>query len=256
MTLLASEVINAFYTFLWPMIRISALLMTAPVISINAINIRLRILIAFALAVMIYPLHEWPTIDPISSSGLFEIFNQIFIGAIMGLMLQVVTAAIVVAGQSIAAAMGLGMANMIDPNVGNVPVISSFLLILSSLIFIGFGGHVVLLGLLLDSFTVIPIGMTFASTVTLGNLVSWSAMMFLGAVLLALPLMVTMLFINIGVGVITRAAPSLNIFAVGFPAFIFAGFVLLIVTMAIIGNRIEWLWIQAFVRLRNLLGLG
>ena len=67
--------------------------------------------------------------------------------------------------------------------------------------------------------------------------------------------MVTMLFINIGVGVITRAAPSLNIFAVGFP-FIFAGFVLLIVTMAIIGNRIEWLWIQAFVRLRNLLGLG
>ena len=59
---------------------------------------------------------------------------------------------------------------MIDPNVENVPVISSFLLILSSLIFIGFGGHVVLLGLLLDSFTVIPIGMTFAVPVTLGNL--------------------------------------------------------------------------------------
>ncbi len=79
--------------------------------------------------------------------------------------------------------------------------------------------------------------------------------MFLGAVLLALPLMVTMLFINIGVGVITRAAPSLNIFAVGFPAFIFAGFILLIVTMAIMGNRIEWLWTSAFVRLRNILGI-
>ncbi len=255
MTFLASEIIEGFYTFLWPMLRISALLITAPILSINAVNIRVRILIALALTIMIYPLHEWPVIDPVSAEGLFEIFNQIFIGAIMGLILQVVTAAIVVAGQSIAASMGLGMANMIDPNVGNVPVIAQFLIILSSLIFIGFGGHVVLIGLLLDSFTVVPIGLTFAGTITISNLVSWSAMMFLGAVLLALPLMVTMLFINIGVGVITRAAPSLNIFAVGFPAFIFAGFILLIVTMAIMGNRIEWLWTSAFVRLRNILGI-
>ena len=256
MTLLASEIIQGFYTFLWPMVRISALLMTAPVISINAVNIRLRILIALALTIMIYPLVDWPVIDPVSAEGIFEIFNQIFIGAIMGLMLQIVTAAIVVGGQSIAAALGLGMANMIDPNVGNVPVIAQFFIILSSLIFIGFGGHVVLVGLLLESFLTVPIGMTFVGAMTLGNLVSWSSMMFLGAVLLALPLMVTMLFINIGVGVITRAAPSLNIFAVGFPAFIFSGFIILIVTMAIIGNRIEWLWIQAFLRLRNLLGLG
>ena len=255
MTFLASEIIEGFYTFLWPMLRISALLITAPILSINAVNIRVRILIALALTIMIYPLHEWPVIDPVSAEGLFEIFNQIFIGAIMGLILQVVTAAIVVAGQSIAASMGLGMANMIDPNVGNVPVIAQFLIILSSLIFIGFGGHVVLIGLLLDSFTVVPIGLTFAGTITISNLVSWSAMMFLGAVLLALPLMVTMLFINIGVCVITRAAPSLNIFAVGFPAFIFAGFILLIVTMAIMGNRIEWLWTSAFVRLRNILGI-
>ena len=177
MTFLASEIIEGFYTFLWPMLRISALLITAPILSINAVNIRVRILIALALTIMIYPLHEWPVIDPVSAEGLFEIFNQIFIGAIMGLILQVVTAAIVVAGQSIAASMGLGMANMIDPNVGNVPVIAQFLIILSSLIFIGFGGHVVLIGLLLDSFTVVPIGLTFAGTITISNLVSWSAMM-------------------------------------------------------------------------------
>ena len=256
MTLLASEIIDALYSFLWPMIRISALLLTAPVLSINAVNFRLRVLIAVVLTIMIYPLVNWPVIDPISAAGLFEVFNQVFIGAIMGLMLQVVTAAIVVAGQSIANAMGLGMANMIDPNVGNVPVISQFLIILSSLIFIGFGGHVILIGLLLESFTVIPIGTAFVGVMTLGELISWSSMMFLGSLLIALPIMVTMLFINIGVGVITRAAPQLNIFAVGFPAFISAGFILLIVTMAIIGNRIEWLWVQAFLRIRDLLGFG
>ena len=86
--------------------------------------------------------------------------NQIFIGASMGLVLQIVVAAITVAGQSISAAMGLSMANMIDPNVGNVPVLAQLLLVMSTLIFVGVGGHALLMGLILDSFNVLPIGET------------------------------------------------------------------------------------------------
>lgn len=81
-------------------------------------------------------------------------------------------------------------------------------------------------------------------------------MVFLGAVLLAMPILVSLLFINLGLGVITRAAPALNIFAVGFPAMILAGIILLAMTMNSIGYRIQWLWRQSFEILSQALGLS
>ena len=158
MNFLAADVVERFYTFLWPMLRISALMITAPIFSLSAFNTRMRILVALVLTWLVYPLHNWPVIDPTSAQGLVEVFNQIMIGATMGLILQIVVAAVVVAGQSIAAAMGLSMANMIDPNMGNVPVISQLLIVMSTLIFVGFGGHAILLGLILESFNSLPIG--------------------------------------------------------------------------------------------------
>ncbi len=251
MNLLVADIVERFYAFLWPMLRISALLMTAPLFSQNAVSVRVRVLLAVALTWLIYPLHDWPLIDPVSAPGLLEILNQIFIGATMGLLLQVVVAAITVAGQSISAAMGLSMANMIDPNVGNVPVLAQLLLVMSTLIFIGTGGHAMLMGLVLDSFNALPIGATVLDQNHWGRLVTWSAMMFTGAVLIALPVMVTMLFINVGLGVVTKAAPSLNIFAVGFPAMLLAGLLIMILAMDSIGGRLQWLWLEAFTMLRD-----
>lgn len=80
--------------------------------------------------------------------------------------------------------------------------------------------------------------------------------MFLGALLMALPVMISLLFINVGLGVVTRAAPSLNIFALGFPAMIMAGFLILIISMQSIGIRIEWVWTQGFTVLRSVLGVA
>ncbi|NCW86853.1 MAG: flagellar biosynthetic protein FliR, partial [Oxalobacteraceae bacterium] len=145
MTLLAADIVERFYTFLWPMLRISALLMSAPLFSLDALSLRIRIMLAMVITFLVYPLVDWPVIDPISANGLVQIVNQLFIGAMMGLMLQVVVAAIALAGQTIAASMGLSMASMVDPNIGNVPVISQFLVIMSTLIFLGFGGHVIML---------------------------------------------------------------------------------------------------------------
>ncbi|MCE2782415.1 flagellar biosynthetic protein FliR [Limnohabitans sp.] len=256
MNLLAAEVVDRFYTFLWPMLRISALMLTAPIFSLNTFNTRLRILLALVLTWLVYPLHTWPVVDPTSAQGLVEAFNQIMIGATMGLILQVVVAAVVVAGQSIAAAMGLSMANMIDPNMGNVPTISQLLIVMSTLIFVGFGGHAIMMGLILESFNSLPIGTSILNQAVYGRVLQWSSMVFLGAVLMALPVMVALLFINVGLGVVTRAAPSLNIFAVGFPAMIMAGFVILIISMDSIGGRINWLWVQGFAVVREVLGVA
>ena len=255
LTLLAADIIERFYAFMWPMLRISALMLTAPVLAQNAFNLRLRILLAMVLTWMVYPLHRWPLLDPVSAQGLLEVFNQVAIGSIMGLVMQIVVAAVVVGGQSISTAMGLSMANLIDPNLGNVPVVSQFLLIMATLVFVGFGGHAILLGLVSDSFHTLPIGTSVVNQAVFGRVIQWSSMMFLGALLMALPVMVFLLFINVGLGIVTRAAPSLNIFAVGFPAMILAGFMVLILSMDAIGGRINWLWLQGFEVLRDLLGV-
>jgi len=161
----------------------------------------------------------------------------------------------VVAGQAMSASMGLIMANMVDPSMGNVPVISQFLLICSTLIFIGLGGHVLVIGLVAESFSALPIAENMPVQALATFVIEWSAMIFLGAILLGLPIMVSLLFINMGLGVITRAAPALNIFAVGFPAMIIAGMLLLAMSMSSIGFRITWLWQQAFDKLGQALGV-
>ena len=255
MDISVTELLDRFYGLLWPMLRISALLVAAPIFSLRAVNLRVRIVLAMALTWLVYPLHQWPVIDPLSPSGLVEICNQLMIGMLMGLMLQVVTAAIVVAGQSIANAIGLSMATMIDPNMGNVPVISQFLLVLATLIFVGLGGHALLLSLVVESFNSLPIGSNLMSSEAMKHVIAWSSMLFLGALLTALPVMVALLFINIGLGVATRAAPSLNIFSVGFPAMIFAGYGVLILALPSIGARIQWLWMQGFFQVRALVGI-
>ncbi len=254
--LLAADIMERLYAFLWPMLRISALMATAPLFSMGSYNLQLRILTAMVLTWLVYPLHKWPLLDPASANGLLEIFNQLAIGAMMGLVLQIAVSAIVVGGQAIANAMGLSMASMVDPSMGQVPTISQLLLLMSSLIFVGFGGHGLLLGLIADSFHALPIGAHVLNPEVMGKVIRWSSMMFLGGVLLALPVMVTLLFINIGLGVVTRATPSLNIFSLGFPAMLLAGFVVFFFSLDSIGGRIEWLWARGFDVLRDMTGAG
>ena len=256
LSLLAADVVERFLTMLWPMARISALLLVAPVLSLDAVTLRIRIALALVLTVFVYPLFDWPVIDPTTAPGLLELVNQITIGILMGLILQVVLAAVATGGQAIAGSMGLSMAQMIDPNLGNVPVVASFLVILASLIFLGLGGHVLLLELLIQSFEMLPIGQGLLSLNAVGALLGWSSMIFLGAVLLALPMLVILLAVNLGLGVVVRAAPTLNIFAVGFPAMILVGMLMLYVLMGAIGGRMQWLWSAAFAQVSTVLGLG
>ena len=129
----------------------TAFLLAAPFFSIRAVSVRIRVLLAFVLTWMIYPLSDWPVLDPTSAEGLKAIFAQVFIGVLMGLLLQIVNAALIIGGQAVSASMGLSMANMVDPSMGNVPVIAQFFVICSTLIFLGLGGHVLVISLLLES---------------------------------------------------------------------------------------------------------
>jgi flagellar biosynthetic protein FliR len=253
MEFLLSDINKVIYSCIWPMLRISALLATAPFFSIKALPLRIRILIGLSLTIFIYPEMTWPVIDPFSAPGVLEIVNQIFIGCLMGLVMQIVVSAVIIAGQVISNANGLSMATLMDPSMGNVPVISQFLLILATLIFMGTGGHLILISALLESFISVPIGASLLDPIVWGKLLSWSSLMFAGGLMMALPVMATMLVINAGLGVVTRAAPSLNIFSIGFPALIVAGLLATLFSLESIGLRIEWLWQKAFSTLSDIL---
>ena len=123
---------------------------------------------------------------------------------------------------------------------------------MSTLIFLSIGGHLILIELILMSFEFMPIGSNINFIETVANFTKWTAMVFLGAVLIALPIMLTMMLVNVCIGIVTRAAPALNIFAVGFPAMLLAGLVLFVVYLVNIGYRIEWLWLEAFSRAQNI----
>jgi len=248
------DILDKFLVVIWPMLRLSAFLAFTSIFSIRAVNMRIRISLAFAMAFFVSQQIEIPKIDPVTADGLMEISRQILIGLTMGLVFQVASAALVVAGQAISGSMGLSMANMVDPNMGSVPVLSQFFNIMGTLVFLGMGGHLIVFGLVMESFKLIPIGQAFFSQDMLGKMINWSAMMFLGALLIGLPVMMTLLFINIGLGFVARAAPSLNIFTVGFPALILVGFVILIFSMGNNVSRIQWVWAQAFLVLRSFLG--
>ena len=248
------EILDKFLVVIWPMLRLSAFLAFTSIFSARAVNMRIRISLAFAMSFFVTQYIEIPKIDPVTADGLMEIFRQILIGFTMGLVFQVASAALVVAGQAMSASMGLSMANMVDPNMGNVPVLSQFFNIMGTLVFLGMGGHLIVFGLVIESFKLLPIGQAFFSQDMLGKMINWSAMMFLGALLIALPVMMTLLFINVGLGFVARAAPSLNIFTVGFPALILTGFIVMIFSMTSNVARIDWVWTQSFMMLRSYLG--
>ena len=106
--------------------------------------------------------------------------------------------------------------------------------------------------LVLQSFELIPVGAQFDIGTVILNVMTWSSMVFLGAMLLAMPVMLAMMLINLSLGIVTRTAPALNIFAVGFPAMIITGFILVIINLPNIGYRIEWLWLEAFERVTSI----
>ena len=250
--ILASEIVNYFYAFLLPFVRISAFTLAAPIFSLNAFNVRFRIIIATVLTVLAVDLVEFNA-ELVSIDRLIAlVLVQLFLGLISGFILQVINGAITVAGQAISNAMGLGMANLIDPTLGNVPVISQFLVILSTLIFIMADGHLVLIQILMQSFSIFPVDETFSLNIIYELFIEWTPLLFTGGLLLALPIIISVLLVNAGLGMITRSAPALNIISVGFPAIMMAGIIILILVLPGMVLRIDSFWRDGFSMLVNL----
>ncbi|MEM6985330.1 MAG: flagellar biosynthetic protein FliR [Pseudomonadota bacterium] len=243
-------------SFVWPFIRIGAMLLANPVFGSRSVPLRVRIVLAAALTVMVSPLVGLiAPIDPLSAQGLWITLNEILIGLAMGLALALVFSVFVMAGEQMANAMGLGFASMVDPlNGANVPIVSQFLQIIAFLLFFALSGHTLVIELMVSSFELMPVGQSVVSLAAVRALTAWASQMFVGAALLSIPVIAMLLLVYVALGVMTRAAPQMNIFSVGFPLTILSGFVTIMMVMPTLEGHFSSLMLQSLELVRTVLG--
>jgi len=234
-------------SLVWPMMRIGAMLLAMPVFGTRLLSTRVKVIVTVILAVLVLPLlPEVPQVEALSLQGMLISVQQVLIGVGLGFTLQLVFGALMIAGEAIALSMGLGFASMVDPANGvNVPVVSQFFIIMATLIFLALGGHLMLIQLVVSSFQSMPIATDGLERANFWSIVSWGSEMFIGAVWVAIPALISMLTITLSMGVMTRAAPQLNIFSVGFPVTMFMGFIILILVLPGFLPRINQMMLEA-----------
>lgn len=216
-------------TFLWPLTRILALIASAPILGNPGVPVRVKIGLAFMITVAIVPtLGPMPAIDPNSPAGLLIMAQQIVIGMAMGVTMRIIFVAVEAAGELIGLQMGLGFATFFNPQTkGFTPVIGQILGLLTALTFLALNGHLQVIALLSESFRTLPISGDTLSPNGFRVLADWGSKIFTVGVLLALPPMAALLITNLALGILARAAPQLNIFAIGFPITLAVGMVTL-----------------------------
>jgi flagellar biosynthetic protein FliR len=242
-------------SFLWPLFRIAAMIVAMPIFGSILVPVRARLMLALAVTSVVAPvLPAAPQIDPISLEAVLIALQQIIIGVAMGFSIQLVFTAVTTGGQIIAMQMGLGFASMVDPQNGTqVPVLSQLYQLLVTLLFLGFNGHLVMFELVAESFTALPFAADGLARNGLWLLAGWGSQMFAGALWLALPAVASLLVVNIAFGVMARAAPQLNIFAIGFPVALMMGFVVILFTLPAVVPQFESLANDGFELIVRLL---
>lgn len=219
--------------YLYPAFRLLGMLGTAPFFNSRTISVRIRLATGMAIAVAVAPALPPQAAPEIGSGlGLVALFYNILIGAAIGFVMRLVMAAVDVAGEMIGLQMGLSFAIFFDPDAGGqTSVVAEFLGLLALLVFLTANGHLMLIDVLFSSFQWLPPGTLSVRSGGWGYLARLGTTVFATGLLLALPLVAALLTVNVAMGILTRAAPQLNILAVGFPITLTAGFIALLVSL-------------------------
>jgi flagellar biosynthesis protein FliR len=215
----------------WPMLRVSGFVLAAPIASETVIPRLVKVILTVSLAFLMAPLVQVPAeLSIFSGAGLFAAVREVLIGVAIGMVVQLTFEALTFAGQSISLTMGLGFATLVDPQRGaNTTVLGQLFMIIGMLTYLAINGHLMLLGTLAESFQTLPIGAAHIDRDFLSSVVLWGARVFESGLLIALPAVIALVIVNLALGVVTRAAPQLNLFGIGFTITLLCGFFVLIV---------------------------
>jgi len=230
---------------LWPFARILALLASAPITGDTQFPAMSKIGLAVIITAVVAPTLPLPAVDPGSGAGLLLLARETAIGIAMGLAMRIVFAGITMAGDVIGLQMGLAFAQFYDPQSNSQEaVIGQYLNLLATLTFLSLNGHLVMISTLIESFQAVPVAAADGGQWLL--LAQSGGMVVRAALWLSLPLIATLLVINAALGVLTRSAPQLNIFAIGFPITMIVGFAALMLALPYCMPAMEKLFESGF----------
>lgn len=219
-------------------LRIGAFLLSAPLFGARWLPLQVRVIMAFSMGAAVVGLTPTMDINLLTSSiGIAMIFIEIAVGLTAGLTLTIWFAAMLMAGEKIATSAGLGFAAQVDPMTGsNTPVVSQILYLFLLVIFISVDGHLIAIATMMESYHILPLGSPVAPDVLIAAGIGAAGSMFLSAAIIMLPIAMVLLMINVTVGIISRSAPTLNLFSFGFPITLISVFILLYVSVGVFGE--------------------
>jgi flagellar biosynthetic protein FliR len=254
MTLDAAALLPWLGSFLWALARVGGLCLVAPVFGAAVLPTQVRLGVVVVLALVLAPLAP-ASVDVLGIAGMLELASQVVVGAAVGFVLNLVFDAVQFGGGLVGQGMSLGFAEVVDPQAGGSSnVLGQFYLVLVTLLFLAMDGHLRLIELLADSFRSLPPGGLAIDANGLHAVLAFGVQLFGGAVRVALPAMTSLLVVNIGFAAISRAAPSMNLFAVGFPITVSLGFIALWLSLRSLPGAFDALQNDAWDLMRHLLG--
>lgn len=232
--------------FLWPLTRILGLLSAAPVFGNTGVPQLVKLTLGVLIALVVSPtLPPVPAIDPTSWAGLLIVAQELLIGLAMGFTMRLVFAAIEFAGEISSSTMGLSFATFFDPtSAGRSSAISQFLALVATMAFLALNAHLALIEALVESFFTLPIAGTPLSLAAPLEMVRWGGRIFSAGLQLSMPIVAALLVTNVALAILTRAAPQLNLFGIGFPITLGAGFLVISLTLPYLGTPLQNLFNQ------------
>lgn len=232
-----------FWRLLFVMTRIGAALVAAPLFGTASVPAQMRVIAAGAIAVMIC---AWTDVQAppalFSAAGLLSVLGEVLVGLTLGFVLQLSFAAPVIAAEVIGGGMGLNMATAIDPTSGTQsPALGQYFMVVLTLIFLALGAHLQWFALVVDSYKAFPPGETWLGAERFAMVAGFATQMFVTAVTIALPVSLVLLVVQIITGVLSRSAPSLNLFSLGLPAGVLAGIAALVLSAPVLTDLVTQL---------------
>ncbi len=240
-------IMEALASHIWPFCRISGMFMVMAGVGSRNLSVKIRLFYALTVTVVVAPvIGPMPDVELFSVASYIIIIQQTLIGVAIGFISILVLQSFVVAGQVIGMQTSLGFASMIDPGSGQtVPVVGQFFLLLATLMFFAIDGHLIMIKMLVVSFETLPISVDGLTKLTLSNIANWGGWMFTSSLAMSIAAMVALLVINFSFGILTRAAPQLNIFSIGFPVTMLAGLLVLWLTLDTVMSHFDSLWARS-----------
>lgn len=221
-----------FWRWLFVMTRVGAALLAAPFFGAAHVPVQARVIVAGAISILVC---GWTTVAAPAAlftlPGMLAAMGEVLIGLSLGFVLQVAFAAPTIAAEVIGAGMGMSIATAADPNTGaHSPALGQYFGVVLTLTFLALGGHLLFVRLLLESYATFPPGHTWLGAERFSAIATYGGTMLLTALAIALPVTLVLLLVQMAAGLLSRAAPSLNLFSLGLPAGILAGLGALIVS--------------------------